>query len=95
MRYPLDVVRRGEHSHIFTTNDHHLSHCAFMWRLQGLALAERRYIDERSIDIPHMAHGAERLLETHLLEIEELVGNETRLPIIIETGFIPCMSFGR
>lgn len=91
---PLDVVRRGEHSHIFTTNEHHLSHHAVMWRLQGLALAQKRFIDERSVDVSHTAHCAQKLLETHRLEVDGPVGNGTRLPIKITTGFIPCMSFG-
>lgn len=89
---PLDIVRLGEHKRIFTTPDHHLTHCAFMWRLQGLALSNGLPIDERSLDDAHTTHCAQRLLETHVLKETGSVGNGTRLPIQIITGFIACRS---
>ena len=87
---PLDIYRRGEHLEIFTTTDHHYTHCAYMWRLQGIALANDAHIDKRSLDESHTAHCAQMLLTPHNLDRPESLGNGTRLPSNIKVGFVSC-----
>jgi len=35
---PLDVIRLGEHTHMYTNDLHHRAHCVYVWKLQALAL---------------------------------------------------------
>jgi hypothetical protein len=86
----LDDVRKGQFKTLFTTRNHHYAHCAYVWELQGIAIAGGPYIDEHSMNLEHTKHCAGLLLRSHEIMDEHEVGNGSRVPQIVEIGFMRC-----
>ncbi|KAH8812839.1 hypothetical protein F5884DRAFT_317581 [Xylogone sp. PMI_703] len=58
---PLEIIRKGEHTHMFTNDLHHRAHCYYVWRLQALALeaqarGEIQLISNESMSYDHTVH---------------------------------------
>lgn len=86
----MEEVRKGEHNILYSTENHHYIHCAFVWELQGLALAGGKYIDEHSMNYDHTRHCTNLLVRTHELQAEPWIGNGTKVPQTVEIGYIRC-----
>jgi len=86
----LDDVRKGDHMTLYTTRNHHYAHCAYIWEIQGIAIAGGLYIDEHSMNLEHTKHCAGLLLRSHQIRDEADIGNGTRVPQIVEIGFMRC-----
>lgn len=67
---PMDLVRRGEHHHMFTNDLHHRAHCVYVWKLQALALesqarGEVQLISNESMSYDHTVHCAHILVKSN------------------------------
>lgn len=82
---PLEIVRRGEHTRIYTGPLHHFDHCAYMWRLQARALQTRGPVDSESLDYKHTVHCA-GVLEKFYLANTTSFGNESTVGV----AFMAC-----
>lgn len=87
---PLDIVRKGEHTLIYTGPLHHFDHCAYMWRLQVRALQTRGPVDTESLDYKHTVHCA-GVLEKFYLANATSFGNESTVGV----GFTACGPYHR
>jgi hypothetical protein len=66
---PLDVIRLGEHTHMYTNDLHHRAHCVYVWKLQALALESQaqgkvKLIDSESYTYDHTVHCARILVNS-------------------------------
>ncbi|KAK5110413.1 hypothetical protein LTR85_001023 [Meristemomyces frigidus] len=109
----LEELQKGQHPRVFTTKNHHYAHCAFVWELQGFALAGGQYVDEHSMNSERefirdaessllkfrvlisdtredTTHCAGLLLRSHQITDEPNVGNGSRVPQIVEIGYMRC-----
>ncbi|KAL2063648.1 hypothetical protein VTL71DRAFT_5453 [Oculimacula yallundae] len=66
---PLDILRLGEHTHMWTNDLHHRAHCVYVWKLQALALESQakgkvKLIDSESYTLDHTEHCARILVNS-------------------------------
>jgi len=80
---PEDVIRRGDHRHIFVQPEFHYIHCAYTWDMQLLAFHNGRPLVESLADPEHSRH-CSKLLIDHVLP-----RNETSLTVVGELCTIP------
>jgi hypothetical protein len=58
----IDVVVRGESSHLFVSWQQHLEHCTYMWKRLHHAAVNKRSIDSMIGDYGHITHCHDILL---------------------------------
>lgn len=86
-RVSLESMRLGHHKNIWTSNEFHSQHCAYVWRLQSLALSNQQPVTRSELDYNHTLHCIHHLF-THLPAQEPILGNQT----VLKIGFERCRS---
>jgi len=66
---PMDIIRLGEHTSMWTNDLHHRAHCVYVWKLQALALESQaqgkvKLIDSESYTLDHTEHCARILVNS-------------------------------
>lgn len=86
----MEVVRRGEWEGLYTGWEHHIHHCAYMWKILVLAVeAGKGMFDSSSSSFDHTAHCSESMFEGGMITLmmeSSSVGNES----FIQPGFLSC-----
>ena len=77
---PLETLRLGEYTTVWTSLDWHYKHCIFDWQKVLIALEQGGPYDLKSVEPGHATHCGERLLERG--ELDDLT------EVVI--GFLPC-----
>jgi hypothetical protein len=73
---PLEIVRLGEFEELYSGLDHHVLHCAYIWRLLVISTNEGRRMDSLSSDVDHTGHCTMTMLKG-LPWMTTSVGNES------------------
>lgn len=83
----LESMRLGQHKNIWTSNEFHSQHCAYVWRLQSLALSNQQPVTRSELSYNHTLHCIHHLFK-HLPASEPVLGNQT----ILKIGFERCQT---
>ena len=87
---PMEIVRGGEWQGLYTGWEHHILHCAYMWKILVLAVeAGKGMFDSSSSSFAHTAHCSESMFEGGMIIAmmeSSSVGNES----FIQPGFLSC-----
>jgi hypothetical protein len=71
---PEDIVRLGEHNHLYVSADYHFFHCSFMWRKLHRVALGLRYMDSYIYNYNHTKHCEAMLRNMSPSEINTKIG---------------------
>jgi len=84
---PMEVVRLGEFTELYTGLSHHVLHCTYIWRLLMLSATQERPFDSLSSSEDHTGHCGAILLHG-LPWTKPFFGNESTLsPDFLSCGY--------
>jgi hypothetical protein len=81
----MEFVRRGEFEELYTGLDHHVLHCAYIWRILVLSTTSGRQLDSLSSSEDHTGHCTATLLQG-LPWTKPFFGNES----VMSPDFLSC-----